>query len=138
MPLLSFALAVLFSTASILSLGFLIASVVPTARFAQPVGALVLYPMLGLSGLFVPIDALPPAAADRRAAAAADLRGVAAARHLARRGLVRATGATSPRWRLTFWSCVGRVGQGVPLGVVTVGCELPSARAAISHLKSRH
>jgi ABC-2 type transport system permease protein len=45
---------------SILSLGFLIASVVPTARFAQPIGTLVLYPMLGLSGLFVPIDSLPP------------------------------------------------------------------------------
>jgi ABC-2 type transport system permease protein len=59
-PLLSFALAALFTTTSILSLGFVIASVVPTARFAQPVGALVLYPMLGLSGLFVPIDALPP------------------------------------------------------------------------------
>lgn len=59
-PLLSFALALLFSTVSILSLGFLIASVVPTARFAQPIGTLILYPMLGLSGLFVPVDALPP------------------------------------------------------------------------------
>lgn len=37
-PLLSFAPAVRFSTACILSLGFVIASVVPTARFAQPVG----------------------------------------------------------------------------------------------------
>ena len=46
-------------TLSILSLGFLIASVVPTARFAQPIGAIVLYPMLGLSGLFVPVEALP-------------------------------------------------------------------------------
>ena len=59
-PLVSFGLAVLFSTVSVLSLGFLIASVVPTARFAQPLGAMVLYPMLGLSGLFVPIEALPP------------------------------------------------------------------------------
>jgi ABC-2 type transport system permease protein len=59
-PLVSFALAVLFTTACILSVGFLIASVVPTARFAQPAGALVLYPMLGLSGLFVPLDVLPP------------------------------------------------------------------------------
>lgn len=58
-PLLSFALAVLFSTACILSLGFVIASVVPTARFAQPVGAVVLYPMLSLSGLFVPLEILP-------------------------------------------------------------------------------
>ncbi len=59
-PLLSFAVALLFSTVSILSFGFLIASVVPTARFAQPIGTLVLYPMLGLSGLFVPIESLPP------------------------------------------------------------------------------
>ena len=49
----------MFTTASILSLGFLIASVVPTARFAQPFGAMVLYPMLGLSGVFVPVEALP-------------------------------------------------------------------------------
>jgi len=42
------------------SMGFLIASMVPTARFAQPIGTLILYPMLGLSGLFAPIDALPP------------------------------------------------------------------------------
>ena len=59
-PLVSFTIAVLYSTVSVLSLGFLIASVVPTARFAQPIGAFILYPMLGLSGLFVPIDALPP------------------------------------------------------------------------------
>ena len=49
-PLVSFTLALLFSTVSILSLGFLIASLVPTARFAQPIGTLILYPMLGLSG----------------------------------------------------------------------------------------
>jgi ABC-2 type transport system permease protein len=59
-PLVSFTVALLFSTVSILSLGFLIASVVPTARFAQPIGTLVLYPMLGLSGLFVPVESLPP------------------------------------------------------------------------------
>lgn len=59
-PLISFALALLFSTACILSLGFLIASVVPTARFAQPIGTLILYPMVGLSGLFVPVESLPP------------------------------------------------------------------------------
>ena len=60
-PLVSFGLAVVFTTFSVLSVGFLIASVVPTARFAQPLGALVLYPMIGLSGLFVPVEALPPA-----------------------------------------------------------------------------
>src|SRR5437763_1198460 len=61
-PVLSFTLALLIATWSILSIGFLIASVVPTARFAQPIGAAVLYPMLALSGLFFPIRALPPAA----------------------------------------------------------------------------
>jgi ABC-2 type transport system permease protein len=59
-PFLSFGVALLFSTLSIVSIGFLIASVVPTARFAQPIGALILYPMLGLSGLFVPLESLPP------------------------------------------------------------------------------
>lgn len=58
-PLWSFALALLVATLSIVSMGFVIASVVPTARFAQPIGTLVLYPMLGLSGLFVPLSALP-------------------------------------------------------------------------------
>jgi|SRR6204780_1088588 len=60
-PLFSFAIALLISTWSILSIGFLIASLVPTARFAQPVGAIVLYPMIALSGLFVPVELLPPA-----------------------------------------------------------------------------
>ncbi len=60
-PYVKFTIALIFSTVSILSIGFLIASLVPTARFAQPLGTLLLYPMLGISGLFVPIDALPPA-----------------------------------------------------------------------------
>jgi ABC-2 type transport system permease protein len=59
-PLVSFTVALLISTLSILSIGFIIASIVPTARFAQPIGAIIFYPMIGLSGLFVPVDALPP------------------------------------------------------------------------------
>jgi ABC-2 type transport system permease protein len=59
-PVRDFVLALLFATWSILSIGFVIASIVPTARFAQPLAALVLYPMLGLSGLFVPPEVLPP------------------------------------------------------------------------------
>jgi ABC-2 type transport system permease protein len=59
-PLVSFTLSLLFSSVSILSLGFLIASIVPTARFAQPIGTLILYPMLAVSGLFVPVASLPP------------------------------------------------------------------------------
>ena len=60
-PVVSFGLALLYCTLCIVSLGFLIASAVPTARFAQPMGTLILYPMIGLSGLFVPVAALPPA-----------------------------------------------------------------------------
>lgn len=58
-PFASFGLAVLFCTACVSAMGFVVASVVPTARFAQPIGALVFYPMLGLSGLFSPLAMLP-------------------------------------------------------------------------------
>lgn len=54
----SFAAALLLSTLSILSLGFLIASLVPTARFARPVSAALLYPMIAVSGLFFPVERL--------------------------------------------------------------------------------
>jgi len=60
-PLVGFLLALLLSTLSILSIGFVIASIVPTARFAQPIGAAILYPMIALSGIFVPVASLPPA-----------------------------------------------------------------------------
>jgi ABC-2 type transport system permease protein len=59
-PLASFTVALLFSTVCILSLGFLMASLVPTARFAQPISTAILYPMLAISGLFFPVAALPP------------------------------------------------------------------------------
>lgn len=58
---LSFGVALLLSTLSILSLGFVIASLVPTARFAQPISAMLLYPMLSVSGLFFPFDRMPAA-----------------------------------------------------------------------------
>jgi ABC-2 type transport system permease protein len=57
----SFTAALLLSTVSMLSIGFVIASLVPTARFAQPIGSLVFYPMIAVSGLFFPIESLPPA-----------------------------------------------------------------------------
>jgi ABC-2 type transport system permease protein len=60
-PLVSFTLALLLATWSILAMGFVIASAISTARFAQPVAALVFYPMLALSGLFYPIARLPAA-----------------------------------------------------------------------------
>ncbi len=57
----SFTMALLLGTLSVLSLGFVIASIVPTARFAQPIGAAVLYPMVAVSGLFIPLERLPSA-----------------------------------------------------------------------------
>lgn len=57
-PVVSFTLALLLGSLSILSLGFLIASLVPTSRFAQPIGAAVLYPMVALSGLFYPVGSM--------------------------------------------------------------------------------
>lgn len=62
-PLAAFTVALVLTTWSILSIGFVIASLVPTARFAQPLGALLLYPMIPLSGLFTPVETLPPALA---------------------------------------------------------------------------
>lgn len=59
--LLEFGAALLLSTLSILSLGFLIASVVPTARFAQPAASLLLWPMVAVSGLFAPLESMPTA-----------------------------------------------------------------------------
>jgi ABC-2 type transport system permease protein len=61
-PLFSFTIALVISTCSILAIGFLIASIVPTARFAQPIGAVILYPMFAVSGLFVPVASLAPVA----------------------------------------------------------------------------
>ncbi len=60
-PVFGFAMALLISTWSILSIGFVIASIVPTARFAQPIAAAILYPMIALCGLFIPLNSLPPA-----------------------------------------------------------------------------
>ena len=59
-PWFSLTIALLISTWSVLSIGFIIASIVPTARFAQPIGAVLLYPMIAFSGLFVHISDLPP------------------------------------------------------------------------------
>jgi ABC-2 type transport system permease protein len=60
-PIFSFTVALLITTWSILAVGFVIASIVPTARFAQPVGAFIFYPMIVLSGLVEPLASLPPA-----------------------------------------------------------------------------
>ena len=59
-PLLAFSLAVLLSTLSILTMGFVVASLVPVGRFAQPLGAVIFYPMLVICGLFFPVENLTP------------------------------------------------------------------------------
>ena len=55
----SFLLGVVLVSLSLLSLGFVLASVVTTARFAQPLGSIVLYALLSISGLFFSLEALP-------------------------------------------------------------------------------
>ena len=90
-PLVWYGIALTFTTWAILSIGFLIASIVPTARFAQPLAALILYPMVALSGLFFPIADLPQPVKSDRACLAARLRGVAAGWHLEGRGMVVAS-----------------------------------------------
>src|SRR6185436_14693588 len=54
-----FALAVVVTTVAILCMGFIIASMVGTARFAQLVSSAIFYPMLVVSGMFVPLSSLP-------------------------------------------------------------------------------
>lgn len=109
-PLVGFTIALLISTLSILSIGFIVASVVPTARFAQPVGALIFYPMLGLSGLFVPIASLPPL-----------LRGIARVLPLG-----YSTSLLRGIWTGEPWSA--HVGDVAALGAVFVVCVAVSAR----------
>jgi ABC-2 type transport system permease protein len=57
---LDFGVAVVLSTWSILSIGFVIASLVPTARFANLIGAAIMYPMVPFSGLLFPVTLLSP------------------------------------------------------------------------------
>ena len=59
-PVMNVALALLISLFSMMAMAFLIASLVPTARFAQPIAGAIFYPMIGLSGLFYPIALMPP------------------------------------------------------------------------------
>lgn len=109
-PVFGFAIALLISTWSILSIGFLIASIVPTARFAQPIGAAILYPMLGLCGLFVPLESLPPA--------------LQAAAHVL--PLTYAVSLLQGIWKGEAWST--HIGDLVALVVVFAICTALSAR----------
>jgi len=54
-----FALPVVVTTVAILCMSFVIASMVGTARFAQLIGSAIFYPMLAVSGMFVPLSSMP-------------------------------------------------------------------------------
>ena len=54
-----FAIAVVVTTVTILCMGFVVASMVGAARFAQLIGSSVFYPMLAISGMFGPLSSLP-------------------------------------------------------------------------------
>lgn len=56
---LSVASAVLLGGLSMFSIGYVIASVAPTARTAQVVGMVIFYPMLFLSGAAMPLEIMP-------------------------------------------------------------------------------
>jgi ABC-2 type transport system permease protein len=109
-PVFGFAAALLISTWSILSIGFLIASIVPTARFAQPIGAAILYPMLALCGLFVPLASLP--------------RGVQAAAHML--PLTYAVSLLQGIWKGEAWSM--HLGDVAALVATFVICTALSAK----------
>ena len=108
--LFSYSLGLLFVTLTVLSIGFVIASIVPTARFAQPIGSLLLYPMVAVSGLFFPITSLPRS-----------LRIVS--RMLP---LKYAVSLLRGIWNGEGWSSHG--GDVIALGVVLVVCTMLSAK----------
>jgi len=55
----SVALAFTFASLSFFALGFVLAGLLPTARSAQLVGMVLLYPMIFLSGSTIPLEILP-------------------------------------------------------------------------------
>ena len=112
-PLVSFTVALLVSTLSMMSMGFIVASLVPTARFAQPIGAIIFYPMLGFCGLFVPIASFPPA-----------MRAVAWVLPLSRSTALMQGIWTGDPWRAHMGD-VGGAGRGVRCRCRDFGTRLP-------------
>jgi ABC-2 type transport system permease protein len=51
--------AALFTMATLLGMGLLVAAVAPTARAAPAIGAIVAYPLMFLCGLWLPIPSMP-------------------------------------------------------------------------------
>jgi ABC-2 type transport system permease protein len=56
---LSVLIAVILSGLTMFAVGYLIAALAPTARAAQVIGMMVLYPMLFLSGATIPLEVMP-------------------------------------------------------------------------------
>ena len=52
-------IAIVLCALTMFSIGYLIAAIAPTARIANVVGLLVLYPMMFLSGVFIPPEVMP-------------------------------------------------------------------------------
>ena len=52
-------LGVIYSALAMFSVGYLIASLAPTQRAANIIGLVILYPMLYLSGAFMPLETMP-------------------------------------------------------------------------------
>lgn len=55
----AFLLAMLLAAAALYALGLVVAAVVPSSRAAQPIGALLFFPMMFFAGLWLPIAAMP-------------------------------------------------------------------------------
>ncbi len=53
-------LAVIFSGLAMFAVGYVIASVAPTARAAQVISMVVFYPMMFISGAGIPLEIMPP------------------------------------------------------------------------------
>jgi ABC-2 type transport system permease protein len=109
-PLFRFTIALVIATWSILSMGFLIASIIPTARFAQPISGAILYPMLGISGVFVPLASMP-----------ATLRALAKFMPL-----TYAVSLLEGVWKGDAWSA--HIGDLAALAFVFIACTAISAR----------
>jgi ABC-2 type transport system permease protein len=54
-----FLVAAVLAAAALYSLGLVIGAVVPSSRAAQPIGALLFFPMMFFAGLWLPIAAMP-------------------------------------------------------------------------------
>ena len=122
-PFASFSLALAYSAFSILSIGFLIASIVPTARFAQSIASLIMYPMIAVSGLFIPLEEMPGALRAIWRGCTADLRCVAPRGDLEPRGVVCAR--RRHRGAVRDLSDLHQpVSESIPVGVVAISERL--------------